>query len=162
MSMFRGGAQWARWTSLAARLVLAVVWIYAAATKLGRPLTSARAVQAYELFPFDVAAAIGHALPFVELVLGVLLLAGLFTRAASAVSLALLVVFMAGIASAWARGLQIDCGCFGGDGSLALGQGPQYVQELVRDLAYAACAAWLVWRPRSPFSVDGRLRASAA
>lgn len=163
----RGGAaggreRWARWVSLLARLVLAGVWIYAASTKIGRPLTSARAVQAYEIFPFDVAAMIGQALPIIELALGILLLIGLFTRVSAALSLVLLAVFVAGIASAWARGLQIDCGCFGGDGSLALGQEPQYLQEILRDIGYAACAAWLVWRPRSPYSVDSRLEPSPA
>ncbi len=159
--MGRGG--WVRWVSLAARLVLAGVWIYAASTKIGRPLTSARAVQAYEIFPYDVAAVIGQALPIIELALGLLLLIGLFTRVSAGLSLLLLVVFMAGIASAWARGLEIDCGCFGGDGSLALGQEPQYLQEILRDIGYAACAAWLLWRPRSPLSVDARLeRAPAA
>ncbi len=152
-----GEAPWQRWVSLAARLFLAGVWIYAASSKIGKPLTSARAVQAYQIFPFDVAAAIGQALPVIELALGILLLVGLFTRFSAVASAALLVVFMAGIGSAWARGLQIDCGCFGGDGSLDFGRQPAYLQEILRDLGFLVVAAWLAWRPASPYSVDARL-----
>lgn len=153
----RSHMAWHGWVSLATRLVLAGVWIYAASSKLGKPLTSARAVQAYQIFSYDVASMIGQALPIVELALGLLLLAGLFTRFSAAASAVLLVVFMAGIGSAWARGLQIDCGCFGGDGTLALGRKPEYVQEILRDVALLTCAAWLMWRPRGRFGLDARL-----
>ena len=63
-----------------------------------------------------------------------------------------MVVFILGIASAWARGLSIDCGCFGQGGTIAAAQ-TQYPQEIARDVGLLACAAWLVAqpRPRSPF-----------
>lgn len=157
-----GHAPWQRWVSLLARLALAAVWIYAASTKLGKPLTSARAVQAYQIFPYDVAGVIGQALPVVELAIGLLLLVGLFVRPMAICSAALLVVFMAGIASAWARGLSIDCGCFGGDGSLPWDAEPAYLQEILRDVAFLALAAWLILRPRSPLAVDNRLDGSAS
>ena len=53
--------------------------------------------------------------------MGALLLAGLLTRGAAAVAGLLMLVFVAGIASAWARGLSIDCGCFGTGGPVAPG-----------------------------------------
>ncbi|MBW3086390.1 hypothetical protein KEM60_02608 [Austwickia sp. TVS 96-490-7B] len=145
---------WYPWLTIASRLVLAVVWIYASVTKIDRPTTSARAVQAYQLFSFDLAAMIGQSLPIVELALGVLLLVGLFTRPSGFISAVLLVFFIIGIGSAWARGLRIDCGCFGGDGSLAPGADPSYWVEIVRDMAFLVCAGWLCWRPESHWSVD--------
>ncbi len=60
---------------LVARLFLGAVLVYAGAVKVGHPLTAERAVQAYEIFPMDLAGWIGLALPFVEIVLGVLLAA---------------------------------------------------------------------------------------
>ena len=152
----------ARWVGLAARLGLATVWIYAASTKLGKPLTSARAVQAYEIFPYDMAGLIGQALPVLEVAVGLLLLVGLFTRPIAVVSVLLLVVFIAGIASAWARGLSIDCGCFGGGGALAWDQQPEYGQEIARDVGFLALAGWLVVRPRSPLAVDNRFESGTA
>ena len=101
---------------LLARLVLGGVLLYAGLSKVLTPVASARAVQAYQIFPFEVAQYIGYALPLIEIIIGTLLVLGLFTRVNAALGALLMVVFIAGIASAWARGLAIDCGCFGGGG----------------------------------------------
>ena len=95
---------------------LALVWLYAGATKVGDLAASGRAVHAYQIMPYELSQVVGAALPFVEIALGVLLLLGVATRLAAGVSAALLVIFIAGIVSAWARGLAIDCGCFGTGG----------------------------------------------
>ncbi|MGL4742987.1 MAG: MauE/DoxX family redox-associated membrane protein [Dermatophilaceae bacterium] len=139
--------------SLVARLFLAGVLIWAGAVKVGKPLTSERAVQAFEIFPYDLAGWIGVALPFAEIALGVLLLLGLFTRPVAAVSTVLMLAFVVGIAQAWARGLTIDCGCFGGGGQVAADQ-TQYPQDIARDLVFAAAGAWLWRHPRSLASLD--------
>ncbi|MFF0256330.1 MauE/DoxX family redox-associated membrane protein [Micromonospora zamorensis] len=145
------------WLGTAARLGLAAVWLVAGASKVGDLAASGRAVNAYQVMPYDVASVIGAALPFVELALGVLLLLGLATRLVAGVSAALLVVFIAGIASAWARGLAIDCGCFGSGGQLAEGQAPSYLPEILRDLGFLILAGFLLIWPRTPVSVDGWL-----
>jgi uncharacterized membrane protein YphA (DoxX/SURF4 family) len=147
----------AAWLALLARLALAGVWLYAGASKIGDLAASGRAVAAYRLLPHDVAVAVGAALPFVELALGALLLIGFATRVSASVSAGLLTVFSFGIASAWARGLRIDCGCFGGGGELAAGRSPTYGWELARDLALIAVAVFLAVRPGTPFSLDSRL-----
>jgi hypothetical protein len=76
------------------------------------------------------------------------------TRFVAGVSAVLLVVFIAGIVSAWSRGLAIDCGCFGSGGQLAAGQGPTYGTEILRDLGFLALAGLLLWRPWTRFSID--------
>ena len=85
-----------------------------------------------------------------------LLVLGLFTRPVAVVSTLLMVAFVIGIAQAWARGLTIDCGCFGGGGQIGADE-TRYPQEIARDLAFAAAGAWLVVRPRSLASLDRRL-----
>ncbi|MFU8876276.1 MauE/DoxX family redox-associated membrane protein [Micromonospora sp. SL4-19] len=145
------------WLGAAVRLGLAAVWLFAGGAKVGDLAASGRAVNAYQVMPYDLATVIGAALPFVELALGVLLLVGLATRLMAGVSTALLVVFIAGIASAWARGLAIDCGCFGSGGQLAAGQAPSYLPEILRDLGFLVLAGFLLIWPRTPFSVDGWL-----
>ncbi|HEX6501048.1 MAG TPA: MauE/DoxX family redox-associated membrane protein [Micromonosporaceae bacterium] len=145
------------WVALVARLVLAGVFLAAGATKVGDLAGSGRAVNAYRILPFDVAMAVGAALPFIEIALGVLLLLGVATRVAAAVTGALLVVYIAGIASVWARGLSIDCGCFGTGGELAQGQSPTYGLEIARDVGLLILAGFLVVAPISRFSVDNRL-----
>ncbi|MEU4338196.1 MauE/DoxX family redox-associated membrane protein [Micromonospora lupini] len=150
------------WLSTAARLGLAAVWLVAGASKVGDLAASGRAVNAYQVLPYDVATVVGAALPFVELALGVLLVIGLATRLSAAISVALLLVFIAGISSAWARGLAIDCGCFGSGGQLAEGQAPSYLPEILRDLGFLVLAGFLVIWPRTPVSVDGWLSAEPA
>lgn len=139
---------------LACRLGLAGVWLYAGATKIGDLDASIRAVKAYQLLPAAVAELIGAALPFVEIGLGLLLLAGLATRVAAGVSTLLLAGFVAGIASAWARGLRIDCGCFGGGGELAATEDPAYGWDLARDGLFLAMAVFLLLRPVTRWSID--------
>lgn len=144
------------WISLVARLALAAIWLWAGAAKAFHPIDSVAAVKAYELFPDGIATIIGWGLPWFEIALGLLLLVGLLTRPAAVMSAIVFALFIAGVASAWARGLTIDCGCFGGGGQVAADQ-TAYVEEILRDIGFILLAAWLTWKPRSPVSVDGYL-----
>jgi uncharacterized membrane protein YphA (DoxX/SURF4 family) len=139
------------------RLLLAGVWLYAGAAKIGDLNGSVRAVKAYRILPNSVADWVGAALPFVEIGLALLLLVGLATRVAAAASALLLAGFLTGISSAWARGLRIDCGCFGGGGDLATGESPAYTLDLVRDGLFLLAAVFLVVWPRTIWSVDAWL-----
>jgi uncharacterized membrane protein YphA (DoxX/SURF4 family) len=100
---------------------------------------------------------VGAVQPFLEIALGLLLLAGLAVRLGAAIGAVLMLVFIAGIASAWARGLQIDCGCFSKGGELGAGQVPTYGREILRDLAFLVMAGILLVKPRTRFSMDGLL-----
>lgn len=152
------GSSLSEWVSLAARLVLAAVWLAASLVKLPNLEQSVLAVRGYQLLPYDVAVVVGFLLPVVELLLGLLLLIGLFVRPVAILSGLILVAFVVGIAQAWARGLAIDCGCFGGGGQLALEEAQaKYPWDLARDAGFLLLAGWLAVRPRSPFSVDRRL-----
>lgn len=138
---------------LLVRLVLGIVLVMAGALKVGHPETSARSVRAYQLLPFDVAGYVGYALPILEIAVGVLLVLGLFTRASAVIGGVLISAFALGIASAWARGLSIDCGCFGHGGTIAASQ-TQYPQEIARDVGLLACAIWLTLRPHTAYGLD--------
>lgn len=142
-----------------ARVALAGVWLAAGVSKLADLGGSYVAVGAYELLPPGLVGPVSVALPVTELALGVLLLAGVRVRLVAALSAALLLVLAAGVAQAWARGLRIDCGCFGGGGPVAAGQ-TRYPQELARDAGFLLLAGWLLVRPRTRWSVDRWLAAT--
>jgi uncharacterized membrane protein YphA (DoxX/SURF4 family) len=152
-----GAAPLLRWLATAARLVLGGVFLFAGWSKVFDLAGSGRTVNAYRLIPYGPAEVVGAALPFVEIMLALLLLAGLATRLAAAVSAVLLAVYVGAIASVWARGLSIDCGCFGGGGQLAAGAHPNYLWDIVRDVALFAVAVFLLRFPRSRMSVDAYL-----
>jgi uncharacterized membrane protein YphA (DoxX/SURF4 family) len=143
-----------RWFSLIGRLLLAAVFAVAAVTKIGDPPAMVRAVRAYQLVPEPAVRPLAYALPYVELALAVLLLLGLGVRYVAAVTGLLLVVFLVGVASAWARGLRIDCGCFGGGG---VTDDPQYTLEILRDTGLLVVAGVVTLLPRSALSLDSAL-----
>jgi uncharacterized membrane protein YphA (DoxX/SURF4 family) len=149
------------WISTVARLGLAAVWIVAGALKVGDLAASARAVNAYQLMPYEAAKVVGAVQPFLEIALGLLLLTGLAVRLSAGISAVLLTVFIAGIVSAWARGLAIDCGCFSAGGALSAGQTPEYAPEIARDVGFLLLAGVLLWKPWTRFSVDGLIMGDA-
>ena len=142
--------------STLARWALAVVWGYAGLSKVADPEATVRAVRAYRLLPEPAVLVMGYGLPFLEIGLAVLLLFGLATRVLGSISALLFVAFIVGVASAWARGLAIDCGCFGGGGQIDPGA-TRYVQEIIRDVGFLAMAAWLIVFPQSRLAVESRL-----
>jgi protein-disulfide isomerase len=136
---------------LAIRIVLAVVWGLAAASKIKDPRRFVQAVRAYDATPEWLSKAIGYGMPILELSLAVLLLIGLITRYAAAASVLLFVVFIVGIVQASARGIKIDCGCFGGGGQ---SDTTAYTLDIVRDAGLLVLALFLVIWPLSKFSLD--------
>ncbi|MGC5585759.1 MauE/DoxX family redox-associated membrane protein [Ornithinimicrobium sp. W1679] len=151
------GRSWTGVVGLLARLVLGGVLLVAGLLKITDLTGSVQSVLAYELFSYPVARAVGTVLPLVEIAVGLLLVAGLLTRAAAAAGGLLMLVFVGGIVSAWVRGLSIDCGCFGTGGPVAPGE-TAYLPDLLRDLGLLALAAWLVVRPRTPLALDSLLK----
>lgn len=144
---------WAHWVTLAARLILGLTLLVAGAIKLPALESSVLAVRAYQLLPFDITRPVGYALPIVEVALGLMLITGTFTRVAAILGGLLMLAFVIGIASVWARGISIDCGCFGGGGAVDASQ-TQYPLEIARDIGLILCGAWAAWRPKAPWAVD--------
>jgi len=131
-----------------ARLGLAAVFLVSGVLKAVDPDAAYVAVRAYDVLPKAGVALVAGILPWLEVVLGLLLLVGLATRVVAVASAGLLVVFIAGVTQAWARGRSIDCGCFGGGGAVDPGQ-TTYGLELLRDAGFLLMAAWLIVRPRT-------------
>jgi len=144
------------WAGLVARLVVGGVWIYAGLLKLPDPDQSVDAVRAYELLPGDLAVTVGQLLPVLEVVVGTALVLGLLVRGAAVVSAVLFVAFIVGIVSVWARGIEIDCGCFGG-GGYDPDATSKYPWEIARDAALLAASLFLVRLPRSRWALDSVL-----
>lgn len=143
------------WLTTLARVALGLVMVIAGGLKISDPDQAVRAVQAYQILPQPVTHAVGYGLPMLEIVLGLLLLLGLATRAAAILAGAFMVVFIVAVSSAWARGLSIDCGCFGGGGAIdPAGKTWRYLSEILRDLLFLGLASWIAIFRLSRFAVD--------
>jgi uncharacterized membrane protein YphA (DoxX/SURF4 family) len=137
-----------------ARVVVGGVWVVAGTLKLPDPAGTVRAVRAYQLLPETVVPLVGHGLPVLEVLVGGCLLLGFLTRLTAVLSVLMLAAFIVGIASAWARGLAIDCGCFGGGAGPGANASAAYPWDIARDVGLLLLSGWLAWRPRTPYAVD--------
>lgn len=144
------------WAGPLARLVVGGVWIAAGVLKLPDPAVGVRAVRAFQLLPEAIVPAVGYGLPILEIVVGVLLIVGLGTRVAAAVSALLQLAFIFGISAAWIRGLEIECGCFGGGGTVKDGSAA-YPWDIARDVGLFVLSALLVFFPQTAWRVDSFL-----
>ena len=141
------------WIGLVCRLTLGGVLFVAGYLKVDKLEVSQMAVRSYELLPIPIANFLGQTLPFFEVVIGLLLILGAATRAVADLGGFTMFIFIIAIGQDWARGLNIDCGCFGGGGTVAPGE-TRYLQEILRDAGLVAMALFLLRYPVSKFSVD--------
>ncbi|MCU1656351.1 MAG: Protein-disulfide isomerase [Pseudonocardiales bacterium] len=130
------------WLGTVIRLLLGVVWIWAGWSKLHNPRGFLQTIRAYDATPEWLSKAIGYGLPVLEICLGVLLIVGIAVRIAAAVSALLFLVFLIGLIEAAARGIKLECGCFGGGGQTA--GSTHYTLDILRDVGLLVLAAYLV------------------
>jgi uncharacterized membrane protein YphA (DoxX/SURF4 family) len=131
------------------RLLLGAVFVYAAYMKLRDPWTLfAMSIDGYKLLPEWGVTTLARTLPWFELILGLALISGLALRYASVAGAGLLGVFFVIMAISYARGMAIECGCFGPGEAL----GPK---TLLRDgtLVLLAIALAVLSMRRSPRKV---------
>ncbi|MCX6439476.1 MAG: DoxX family membrane protein [Actinobacteria bacterium] len=144
--------------TLLCRILLGGVLLVAGGLKAFKPSESASAVAAYKILPINLAHLMGYALPWLEIALGILLIIGLTTRLAAVVGTAIMIVFTAAIISVWARGILIDCGCFGGGGEVDASKAAEaqsaYLKEILRDLGLALCGTYLYFFPYGRLSIE--------
>jgi len=127
-----------RRVTLALRLLLGAVFVYAAYTKLRQSwLLFALSIDSYQLLPAWAVFALARTLPWLELALGISLIAGVWLRYLSIAAAGILAMFFTVMVVSYFRGAGIDCGCFG------VGE-PLSVKTLVRDGALLAAAIALV------------------
>ncbi len=134
------------------RLVIGGTFIYSAVDKILYPDEFARIVYNYHLLPGQTINLFALLLPWVELVAGVLLIAGFWEKAAAVVIGGLLAVFIVALGNALIKGVNIECGCFS---TTSRAKGP--VQSLiVRDILMLIGCGLIFWARKSWLSIDGR------
>jgi uncharacterized membrane protein YphA (DoxX/SURF4 family) len=142
-------ARTAPWLGLGVRLLAAAIWIVAGAAKITDLEHFHAQVHAYRLLPAALELPFAYALPFVEVALGLYLVVGLLVRPAAILACALMIAFVAAMAQAWARGLSLDCGCFG-----SLAREPVGLTAILRDAALGVPSLVIALRPPRLFSLD--------
>ncbi|MBI4766428.1 MAG: DoxX family membrane protein [Deltaproteobacteria bacterium] len=122
------------------RIFLAGIFIYAGYTKIVNPLQFAAAVEGYQLLSPDSVILVARILPWVEVILGIALIAGLMIRYTAAFAVAFLTFFIGIMLATYLRGIEADCGCFG------IGERISPF-TLARDSLFILPALFLVFQP---------------
>lgn len=141
------------WLTLFSRLVLGIVLLVAGGLKIGNLPKSAMAVRSYEMLPIPLANFLGYTLPWIEIGLGLLLIVGVSVKISGALGALTMLAFIIAIAQAWARGLSIDCGCFGGGGAIDP-EDTKYLSEIIRDIGLMALGIFLYIYPKGRFALE--------
>ena len=128
---------------LAFRWILGGMFLAAAAPKILHPDKFAIDISHYRMLPHAWIHLLAITLPWIELVAGAMLILGAWVRASAWVITGMMIMFVGVIASALARGLNIECGCFGTVAGRQIG-----LTSLILDLALLGMALWLCRRLR--------------
>lgn len=134
------------------RVLLGALLLAAGALKVGHAPELAASIAGFRLLPAAVAGPLAIALPYVELLLGLYLVAGLFTRFVAAIAAAQFVIYSGAIASAVLRHIAANCGCFGPNDT-TVADWP----HVAADLALAAASAFVAWGAPGSLAFDRRL-----
>ena len=137
-----------------ARLILAMLFVYAGAVKMQDVIAFAGHVAAYQILPYAANYLVASTLPYVEFLAGVMLLLNLRVRPALVTVAAMTVVFMVALISVLWRGLEIDCGCFNPGG----GQETTAGVALLRDIGLLVLIIVAWWLRNQIASVKGSVR----
>jgi uncharacterized membrane protein YphA (DoxX/SURF4 family) len=105
------------------------------------------------MLPVGLANFLGYALPWVEIGIGLLLIVGAAVAVSGLLGAFTMFAFIIAISQAWARGLSIDCGCFGGGGAVDP-EDTKYLSEIIRDIGLLALGIYLYYFPKGKFGLD--------
>jgi uncharacterized membrane protein YphA (DoxX/SURF4 family) len=120
-------AAWPRVLLAIGRIALGLIFLYAAYAKLhfegdwhlrDYHFLFAMAIDSYKILPIPAVQLMARVLPWFELALGGLLIAGVSLRWIGSITSGLLLVFIVAMTRAKILGLEINCGCFGNNEKL--------------------------------------------
>jgi uncharacterized membrane protein YphA (DoxX/SURF4 family) len=135
------------------RVGLGLLLIVTGALKIGHAPELAAAIAGFRLLPSAVIPPLALVLPYFELLLGLYLVAGMFTRESAGVTAVLFAIYGSAIASAVVRHIPANCGCFG-----PYDQATADWPHVAFDAALAALAALVAVRAPTMLSLDRRLK----
>jgi len=133
---------WLDWIAIGLRITLGGIFAYAGVVKILDGQAFADSIHTFRLLPAELINLLAIGLPVLEVLVGGMLVAGLRSRIGTVLVMLMCLVFLIAISQAMIRGLEVNCGCFGG-GKPSVAQ---TVWSLVRDVMLGAAAFFVFWR----------------
>lgn len=138
-------------SSLALRVYLGAVFLAACWYKIADPGAFALSIATYDILPAAWVHPLALLLPWIELVIGLTLIAGFWTRASALAIAGMMILFIAALAIALANDLQLSCGCF----ASAEAGDEINAGTLVRDLLWLSGALFVLLVDDGRLGLDG-------
>jgi len=98
--------------SVLPRLILGLVFIFASYHKILDPASFSDNIHNFHLTPASVENIAGLVIPWLELILGVFLIFGVFLEGSTSLTIGLYIFFIIILSQAVIRGIDVHCGCF--------------------------------------------------
>ena len=100
------------WLTVRVQIALGAIFVVAALPKIADPPSFAHMIYNYRILPANLINFSAIAMPWVEILCGLALILGVWTKPARSIIAAMLIVFMIAITINLLRDNAIDCGCF--------------------------------------------------
>ncbi|MEC5128865.1 MauE/DoxX family redox-associated membrane protein [Verrucomicrobiales bacterium BCK34] len=126
------------------RLVFGALFIWSGIAKIKDPIGFADAVRNFEIIGDPYAVAVALYLPWLEVISGIAVMWDRFAKSASFLITGMIAVFTLLIVTAWVRGLDISCGCFGGTGEM------NYPVKIAQNIGLIAMGLFIWWKSAAP------------
>ena len=150
-------ARTAAWLAVPARWYLGILFIGACLHKIADPHSFAVDIATYDILPLILVNLAAVTLPWIELAAGTMLLVGWRARTASLLITGMMAVFLAALAVALARGLDMSCGCFASQGAE---EDPISHLTILRDLWWLGLALFVLFFDQGLAGIDHRFQRS--
>lgn len=124
-----------------ARVILGIIFLAASLGKISDPAGFAEIIKNYQIIPEFLINETAVVLPFLELILAIMLISGIFLKGSSLISFLILFAFTAALIFNLARGLDVNCGCFTTSADTLIK--PNYAYYIIRDLIFIFISGFL-------------------
>ena len=140
--------------SVPARIYIGVVFILASLYKIYEPYAFGLSVATYQIAPLSLINIFTLMLPWMELIVGITLVLGFWTRESAFLISAMMIMFLVSLTIALNRDLQISCGCFASQETAD----EISIATIFRDLAWLSLALYAFIFDDGRFGLDGLIR----
>ena len=135
--------------NLIIRVTVGLIFITFAAGKIAEPAPFAKSIANYDMLPYKLVNLLAIILPWIEIIAGLFLFFGVKLKANILLIASMLVVFNIAVATAWARGLDIECGCYADIAKQKVG-----LQKLIENFLMLIALLFLYFFPNNKFAFE--------
>ncbi|MDO9289590.1 MAG: MauE/DoxX family redox-associated membrane protein [Thermodesulfovibrionales bacterium] len=140
------------------RIIVGGIFLISGLAKISDPIRFILTLREFRLFPEIIIPFTAIYLPWLEFILGLLLITGLLYRTGSLMLACLNFVFMLAILSVIVRGIDVDCGCFGLLADMLKIPDMADMKAVIRNLLFIGMSIYIFRAKRTIFSLENYLK----